>query len=211
MFLRNVIDSGAEHRVYETENPFVVAKIPQPWNLYSRKKAQQDESLCRMYFSDYCPDTEIPSLYREMRRIREETRGNLKYAILQTRVLNPKGITKQLMEEKTEIQVTMEKIAKKNRDMMKNSGASIEFLGLRNLGRCMLLHLLGNYLPEEDKENLTPATTNVVEGDIGNHHGVYLIDTSLLQTRGEFFAKIIAKIFYPIEKFYMRKFFGLEI
>ena len=207
MIFKKPFTAGAEHNIYETDNPEKIAKTPRFWNLYSAHKILEDQMLCRRYLSQYIPNSEVISREEDLTALRANTR----YLILQARVKNPKEITKKIMDEKSEVETVMKEIAANNRKMMEKTGASIEFLGLRNLSRCMLLNLFGDCLPEKTKENLTPTIPNVVEGDIGNHQGVYLIDTSLLQTRGEFFAKIIAKIFYPIEKFYMRKFFGLEI
>jgi hypothetical protein len=206
LILGKKINAGAEHKVYGTNNGRV-AKIPWFWNLYSAHKVVVDQSFCRMYFSKYNPDSEVISREEYLTELQVNTR----YLILQTIVDNPQEITKQLMDENPEIQEAMQEITGMNRKMMEKEGASIEFLGLRNIGRCLISHALSALGVSETSGNFTPAISNIVEGEIDGKKSVYLIDTSLLQTRGEFFAKIIARFFYPIEKFYMRKFFGLEV
>lgn len=195
-----LIGAGMQHRIYEYQARALVLKIatPVPFLRFpSFAEAQSDLEMLARYFEPYqvTPACVVP--LREGR-----------YVIQQRRLENFHALTPQhLNDEKLRAQFL--DVVERNRVMRRAEGRSLDFLGREGQRKCRAA-LIGL--------RAMPTIANVViESAREGAQRLWILDTDLehfypqAKSWRERRAGFAARLAFTINRFFMRRFFGIEM
>lgn len=192
------IDQGANHVVFSYKEPGKnkqVVKMPKAGSAISMVAGKYEEDISIKTIQNAFPGYTVPTEIRE-----DKTTGQ--YCVVQ-KMIKGKPVTNHNKDPKIRKQV--EEIARMNRELMKQQGLSLDFIGIPGFKSFFRRQFAKLFFKQKDFE-----VSNLIIDE--NDGKVYIIDYDFFQFHNTSLKKkIISSVSFFTNRVMMKRYFGVDI
>ncbi|PIY69076.1 hypothetical protein COY90_02610 [Candidatus Roizmanbacteria bacterium CG_4_10_14_0_8_um_filter_39_9] len=192
------IGQGANHVVFSYKEPGkdeLVVKMPKAGSATSMVAGKYEEDISIKTIQNAFPGYTLPTDVRE-----DKSSG--KYCVVQKMV---KGIPVTNHNKDPKIRKQVEEIARMNRELMKQQGLSLDFIGIPGFKSFFRRQLAKLFFKQKDFE-----VSNLIIDE--NDGKVYIIDYDFFQFHNTSLKKkIISSVSFFTNRVMMKRYFGVDI